>query len=305
MNFLGSVILEPGLISSAPVKHALIVGSFVAISAAVVGILVVIRGQSFAGHALGDIATIGGSASYLLSINPMVGFFLVGAVGGGAMEVTGSSRSRSKDVSTGIVLGAALGLSALLFYLDSTDVTSSGIAVTVLFGSLFSPSNYLTPLVAVLGVSTVAITLLLAHPVTFCTISRDLAQTRGVKVRMLDFVLLVAVGVTVALSSVAIGTILSTALLIGPAGAALLVSSSPKKSYIYASAISLVSVWLGVIFSYDSYYWAPHRGSWPVSFFVVAIIFLTYLVLPGFHGWLVRPRRHVAIGSMSEEAVKL
>jgi zinc/manganese transport system permease protein len=39
-----------------------------------------------------------------------------------------------------------------------------------------------------------------------------------------------------------------------------------------------VATWLGVLLAYDSYYWFPSRGGWPVSFFVVTLVFLLYLV---------------------------
>jgi zinc/manganese transport system permease protein len=39
-----------------------------------------------------------------------------------------------------------------------------------------------------------------------------------------------------------------------------------------------VATWLGVLLAYDSYYWFPSRNGWPVSFFVVTLIFLLYLL---------------------------
>jgi zinc/manganese transport system permease protein len=37
-------------------------------------------------------------------------------------------------------------------------------------------------------------------------------------------------------------------------------------------------VWTGVALAYESYYWPPVGHGWPVSFFVVTLIFLFYLV---------------------------
>ena len=50
-------IFEPGLLSSGPVRTAVLVGTVVAVTSGVVGVLTVIRGQSFAGHSLADVAT--------------------------------------------------------------------------------------------------------------------------------------------------------------------------------------------------------------------------------------------------------
>jgi zinc/manganese transport system permease protein len=53
-------VFEPGLFASGPVRTALLVGAVVAVTSGVIGVFTVIRGQSFAGHALADVATTGG-----------------------------------------------------------------------------------------------------------------------------------------------------------------------------------------------------------------------------------------------------
>ena len=59
-------LFEPGLFSSGPVRTAVVIGSVTAVVSAVVGVFTVIRSQAFAGHALTDVATTGGSAAYYL-----------------------------------------------------------------------------------------------------------------------------------------------------------------------------------------------------------------------------------------------
>ena len=39
----------------------------------------------------------------------------------------------------------------------------------------------------------------------------------------------------------------------------------------------MAATWLGILLAYDSYYWGPGHHSLPVSFFIVAIVFATYL----------------------------
>ena len=46
----------------------------------------------------------------------------------------------------------------------------------------------------------------------------------------------------------------------------------------YACVVGVVATWLGVLFAYDSYYWDPSSQGLPVSFFIVAIIFVGYLL---------------------------
>jgi zinc/manganese transport system permease protein len=54
-------VFEPGFFSSSPVHVALVTGAMVAVVCSIVGVFTVMRGQSFAGHSLADVATAGGS----------------------------------------------------------------------------------------------------------------------------------------------------------------------------------------------------------------------------------------------------
>ena len=37
-------------------------------------------------------------------------------------------------------------------------------------------------------------------------------------------------------------------------------------------------MWLGIVLAYDSFEWPPAGHGWPISFFVVALVFIVYLV---------------------------
>src|ERR1035441_7186477 len=52
-----------GFSTSGPVRVALVEGGAVSLVSAVVGVFTVVRGQSFAGHSLGDLGTTGGSGA--------------------------------------------------------------------------------------------------------------------------------------------------------------------------------------------------------------------------------------------------
>src|SRR5580692_4324700 len=144
-------IVEPGFFSSSAVGLAVLVGGLVAVVAAGVGVFTVLRGQSFAGEALGDIGAAGGSSAYLAGIAPLWGFVLVSLAAAGAMELIGIQRARGRDLATGIVLGAGFGLAALFLYLGTNYNTTTGAPVVILFGSIFALSPSDLPLVLILG----------------------------------------------------------------------------------------------------------------------------------------------------------
>src|SRR6516225_6345843 len=230
-------LFEPGLLASGPVRTALLVGAVVAVTAGVIGVFTVIRGQSFAGHSLADVATTGGAGAFLVGLNQFWGFLAAGVAAAGLMEAIGVQRRRGRDVATGVVLGAALGAAALFLYLGTLQTATTGASFTILFGSIFVISPGTVPALIASGVVAV---------LTVAALARVL--------------------------------LLTTALLIGPSATALRLTKSPLRAMVTSAIIGLAATWLGVVLAYDSYYWPPHGHGWPVSFFVVALVLIGYLL---------------------------
>ncbi len=267
-------LVEPGLWSNAAVHTGVTVGVVVAVVSAWVGLFTVLRSQSFAGHALADVATAGGAGAGLFGWSPLAGFVSGAVLGAGAMEAIGVERVRQRDVATGVVLGAATGLSALFLYLVSLNSTNSGTTQLVLFGSLFLVSS--TTLWIVLGVS-VVLSLVLAvigRPLLFASVSPDAARARGVAVSRVAVLFTLVMAVTVGLSAIVLGSVLSTALLIGPPASALRLGRGLAQTAFASVALGAAAAALGVVVSYDSFYWWPSHRALPVSFCVVALIIL-------------------------------
>ena len=273
-----SALIAPGFFSSGPVHTALIVGTAVAVISGPLGVFTVIRGQAFAGEALGDIGTTGGAGAFLAGVGPVWGFLVINVLAAGLMELAGVQRQRGRDLATGIVLGAGLGLAALFLYLNTTVHNTTGAAVTILFGSVFSIAQSSVPIVVVLAVVVLMLMAVAARPLLLASASPELAAARGVPVRLVGFGYLLALALSVALCALTIGAILSTALLVGPAAAALRLSRRPGAAVVTASLLGVGAIWLGILLAYDSYDWPPHHQGWPVSFFVVTVVFAAYLL---------------------------
>jgi zinc/manganese transport system permease protein len=293
MSHFLTPVFEPGFFESTTVHVAALVGAAVALVAAAVGLYTVMRGQSFAGEALGDIGTTGGSGAFLIGVGPLWGFVAISIVAAAAMEMIGIQRPRGRDLATGIVLGAALGLAALFLYLDATYRNTTGATVTILFGSIFTIAGSTTPVIIVLSATALAIVAALYRPLLLSSVSTDLAAARGISVRLVGALYLLALAISVALASMTIGTILSTALLVGPAATALRLTRRPGAAMLAAAGIGIGATWLGIVLAYDSYDWPPVGHGWPVSFFVVTIVFVLYLLSGLPELWRTRRRRRV------------
>lgn len=304
MSGLLNDIFQPYFFASDEVRTALIVGGVVAVVSGVVGVFTVLRGQSFAGHSLADVGSTGGSGAFLVAVPPLWGFLVFSVAGAGLMELIGIQRARGRDLATGIVLGGALGVAALFLYEDTTVHNTTGAAMTILFGSIFTISSSTIPLVIVLSTISLLVVLVLFRPLLLCGAHPDLAAARGIPVRTVGALFLVTMAIAVALSAITIGSILSTALLIGPAATAVRLTRRPLLAMLWAAMIALTATWLGVLLSYDSYTWPPSHHGWPVSFFVVALVFLAYLAVDLGGGWSRRRRsRTLATGQRETSAV--
>ena len=278
MSEVGSIIFARGFFESGSVHTALAVGAAVAIVSAAVGLFAVIRGQAFAGEALSDIGAAGASGAFLVGAGALPGFLAATIGAAGLMELIGVQRPRGRDLATGIVLGASLGIAALLLYLVSTHTATTGATQTiVLSGSLLAISGSTIPAVVALSAAALALLVLVQRPLLLSSLSPEVAAARGIHVRLIGGVYLLALAVAVALSAMTIGAVLATALLIGPPAAALRLTDRPGRAVAAAALIGVAATWLGVVLAYDSYYWPPHGHGWPVSFFVVGAVLLFYV----------------------------
>ena len=277
MNSVLRALFAPGFFLSSPVHVALAVGGVAALVSGVVGTFTVLRGQSYSGHALADLSVTGGSASFLTGISPLWGFAGTGVLAAGIMDMIGIRRPRGRDLATGIVRGVGLGLAALFLYWDTTSTSTTGATITILFGSMFTIGNNAVLLVVGFGVPALAIVAILYRPLLLSSVSADAAAVRGVRVRLTGLLCMIAIALAVSLAAVTVGAVLSTALLIGPAAIALRVTSTPGQATVAAAVIAVAATWLGVVLAYDSFAWPPNHSGWPVSFFIVTLIFLGFI----------------------------
>ena len=216
------------------------------------------RGQSFAGEALGDIGTTGGSAAFLVGVGPLWGFVGVGVAAAAAMELIGIQRPRGRDLATGHRArrrprprGAAAvpGHDAAQHdRRDRHDPVRLGVRDRRPRRSRWSRCW---------ARSALAIVALLYRPLLLSSVSAEMAAARGIPVRALGAAYLLALAVAVALAAITIGTILSTALLVGPAATALRLTRRPGVAIARPPRSGSWRCGWAILLAYDSYYWPP------------------------------------------------
>lgn len=270
------IIFAQGFFQNTQVLNALWIGAIVALLSGVIGIFVVLRGQSFAGHAISDFGGAGAAISFMFAINTLWGFLVFGVLSAIGIEVIGS-QAKERDLATGIVLSVALGLESLFLFLDTRFTGQASAPMMILFGSVFLVKSSTVPILIGLTVLSVIVLIVIFRPLLFASISPELAMTRGVPVRLIRFVFIILMALVVEETSLALGALMSSALLIGPAAAATHLTKKIGRAIFLAALIGLVCMWAGIILAYDSFHWPPAGRGWPVSFFVCILVLGFYL----------------------------
>ena len=110
---------------------------------------------------------------------------------------------------------------------------------------------------------------------------------------------MVALALAVALSSIAIGAILSTALLVGPAATAVRLTDRLARAASLAVGLGIAASWLGILLSYDSATWFANGNGLPVSFFIVSLVVVEYTLAGAVR---MLHRRGAVLAARSSEA---
>ncbi|MEO8668791.1 MAG: metal ABC transporter permease, partial [Bauldia sp.] len=108
----------------------------VAIVAGTVGYFLVLRGQTFAGHALSHVGFAGATGAALFGISPLAGMLVFNLAAGVGMGLLGE-RLSGRDVAIGIILALALAFGLLFLNLYTSNAAQ---ATALLFGNVLAVS---------------------------------------------------------------------------------------------------------------------------------------------------------------------
>ncbi len=255
-------------------------GSVMAAVAGLVGFFVVLRGSTFAAHAIPQGAFAGAAGAALIGVNTLVGTGTFALLGVAAIALW--SRHGRNDVVTALVLVSLLGVGSLFLSL-STEYAQQ--AFSLLFGSpLAVSSSELVP-TAALGAFCVALLAALYRPLLLGSVAPELAITGPVPPARAELGFLLAVGVATTLALPVVGALLVFSLMIGPPAAARQLAGRPSLAMGLSAALALVTAWVAIAASYET--------NWPVGFFVGTFSAVWYVAGRAWAAWSRRARASV------------
>jgi zinc/manganese transport system permease protein len=232
-----------------------IAASIVAVIAGITGFFAVLRGQTFAAHAIPNGAFAGAAGAALLGIDVIWGlaaFAIAGALGIGAL----GSKARH-DVVTALALVLMLGLGGLFvsFSNQYADQTYS-----LLFGEVFGIGPDEVQPIAWIGLAAIVAIAVAFRRLMLTSAMPEVAEARGVSVRGMEIYFLLVVALATSMTVPVVGALLMFSLMIGPAAAARSVTSRPGVAIALSVVIALAITWISIALSYQT--------NWPLGFFV-------------------------------------
>ena len=248
------------------VHTALLAGAIVSVLCGTIGVFVVIRGMSFAVHAVSELAFTGAAGALLLGLSPVLGMFAGSLLTGGVLGGL-TVRGRERDSAIGSFLAFGLGLGVLFIFLYHGYATT---ATGLLFGSIVGVNDRQVAVLAGIALFALAVLAATFWPLVFASVDPEAAEARGVSLRLLSVMLLLLVALTTAEAVQVVGVLLVLTLVITPAAAATRLTARPIAAIAISVGVSFASAEGGILLSLVK--------AWPTSFFISAISFAAYVV---------------------------
>jgi len=247
-------------------QNAFIAGGIVALLAGIVGYFLVLRGQTFAGHALSHVGFAGATGAALIGLSPMGGLLAVTLLGGIAMGMLGE-RLQGSDIAIGTVLSLSLGLGMLFLHFYTSYATQ---ATALLFGNVLGVSSETLWMLGSLALGSLLALACIARPLLFASLQPELAEAKGVSLRRLSVLFLAIVALATAECVQIVGVLLVFTLMVGPGASALQLTSRLGLGVLLAAVLALAECWLGITLAYYT--------DWPTSFWITTLSALAYLL---------------------------
>ena len=247
-------------------RNAFAAAGVAAIVSGVVGYFLVLRGQTFAGHALGHIGFAGATGAALIGLAPLwglLGFTVAAGIGMGLM----GDRLSGRDVAIGVMLALALGFGLLFLHYYTAFAAQ---ATALLFGDVLAVDRGMIATLAGLGAITLAALAAIMRPLIFSSLQPELAEAKGVPVLFISTAFLAIVALAVSESAQIVGVLLVFALMVGPPATAQRLVNGLWSGIALSAFIALAEAWLGIAIAYYT--------DWPVSFCISLLSALGYFL---------------------------
>lgn len=245
-------------------RNAFAAATIVALVAGAIGYFLVLRGETFAGHALSHVGFSGATGAVLVGVSPLVGLTVFTILAGLGISLIGEKANR--DVAIGLVLTVSLGLGLLFLHFYTSY---AGMATNLLFGNVLGIGLDTVWVLFGMAVVTLAGLAAISRPLLFASLQPELAEAKGVPIGRLSAMFMVIVALATAQAIQIVGILLVFSLMVAPAATALRLTHRFATGMALSIGLAIAIAWISLLLAYFT--------DWPTSFWITALGAAAYL----------------------------
>ena len=140
----------------------------------------------------------------------------------------------------------------------------------LLFGNVLGVDATTVWTLLAIGVAAIAALAAIARPLLFASLQPELAEAKGVSVRLVSVLFLAITALGVAECASIIGVLLVFSLMVGPAAAAQRLTARFWHGIALSALLALAEAWFGLMLAYIT--------DWPASFWITTLSGAVYLL---------------------------
>lgn len=236
-------------------RNTFTAGMLIGMIAPLLGVFIVVRRMSLIADALSHVTLSGIAVSMFLSshvhafenVNPVRMGTLFSISGAILIEHMRSMYKNYQELAIPIIMSAGIGLGVIFISLGegfNSEITN------YLFGSVSAVSDEDVRSIFVITVVVVAMILLMYKELFAISFDEEYAKVSGLKVRMVHYIFIVLVALTISASMRIVGILLVSSLMTLPVAAAMKVAKSFFQTIVYSIIFGEIAVIIGLIVSY-------------------------------------------------------
>jgi len=250
-------------------QRAFLAGIIISILASVSGTFVVLKRYSMISETLAHSALVGVAVGLVAGYNPLWMAVIIAILSAWLIEYLRSSFALYSDSILAIFLSGSLATAVIIVSLGGAFNNS---LFSYLFGSILSVSSEDVITIASFGVFALSLLLIFSKELYFIAYDEEVAKTSGVKVKLLNYLLVTVVAIIIALSIRVVGSLLIGALMVIPTVAALQYRRGFVQTMLISLLFAIISVLVGMTLSF--YFSLPSGATIVLSVLSIFIISL-------------------------------
>ena len=235
------------LLSYPFIQRALICGIAVSFSAALIGVILVLKNYSMIGHGLGEVGFAALSLALALNLPPLVVSIPIVIIASIIIMIISQKKGEQGDVTIALVASGALATGVIITAFTSGFGSDS---LNYMFGSILAMTTEDVVLSILLTLLSIGIYIIFYNRLFLITFDEKFAKASGISVTLYQFLIALLTAFIVVIGMRMMGTLLISSLIVFPAIIAKKTTVSFKGLVIISGIISVICFILGMILSF-------------------------------------------------------